>query len=77
MGDIKQKSSVTKMMSELKWESLEDRRKKARLTMMYKISNNLIGINREDHLKPTPISRTRKSNRNNFQPIHARLNSYK
>ena len=37
-------------MSELGWEPLEDRRKKARLTMMYKISNNLIGINKKDQL---------------------------
>jgi hypothetical protein len=77
MGDYKQKSSVTKMISELKWDSLETRRRRTRLTMMYKITNDLVGINKMDHLIHITNSRTRKNNNSNFQQIHARLNIYK
>ena len=77
MGDYKQKSSVTNMIKELGWDSIETRRQKARLTMMFKIANDLVGINKEEHLKPVGNSRTRKNNSSNFQPIYARLNTYK
>ena len=77
MSDYKQKSSVTKMITELGWETLDDRRKKKRLTMMYKISNELVGINKGEHLKPIINSKTRKKNSMNYHPIYARLNTYK
>ena len=77
VGDYRQKSSVTNMIKELGWDSLETRRQKARLTMMFKIANDLVGINKEEHLKPITNSRTRKNNNRNFQPIYARLNTYK
>jgi hypothetical protein len=34
--------SVTGMLKDLGWDTLEIRRKKARLTMMYKMSHNLL-----------------------------------
>jgi hypothetical protein len=43
------------MLGDLEWDILETRRKKIRLTMMYKIINNLIDIKAEEYLtKPTP-----------------------
>ena len=45
--------------------------------MMFKIANNMVGINKEEHLKLIKNSRTRKNNNRNFQPIYARLNNYK
>ena len=44
--------SVTDMLSDLKWDTLETRRKKNRLTLMYKVSHNLADINTEEHLIP-------------------------
>ena len=37
-------SSVTTMLEELKWDSLEHRRAMAKVTMMYRITNHLIDI---------------------------------
>jgi hypothetical protein len=37
------------MLEDLKWKSLQTRRKEARLIMMYKIINNMVGINSENH----------------------------
>ena len=37
-------SSVGDMLNDLNWQTLEIRRKNQRLTMMYKIHNNLVGI---------------------------------
>ena len=42
------KDSVTEMLSNLKWSSLENRRKQSRLTMFYKIHNNLVPITFEN-----------------------------
>ena len=38
-------SSVTDLLEDLKWKSLETRRKESRLTMMYKIVNKQVAIN--------------------------------
>jgi hypothetical protein len=46
------------MLEDLKWKSLQTRRKEARLIMMYKIINNMVAINSENHFtKPTRKSR--------------------
>ena len=37
-------SSVTSMLDHLEWESLEARRTKCQLTMMFKIINDLVDI---------------------------------
>ncbi|CAH3112483.1 unnamed protein product, partial [Pocillopora meandrina] len=50
-------TSVTDMLSDLKWDTLETRKKKNRLTLMYK----LIDINTEEHLIPNREKRTRNS----------------
>jgi hypothetical protein len=43
-------SSVTSMLGDLEWDTLETRRKKTELTMTYKIINNLIAIRAEEYL---------------------------
>ena len=55
------KASVTNMMQDLEWESLEMRRKKARLTLLYKLSHNLIDVSTENYLKLNNKTRTRGS----------------
>jgi hypothetical protein len=46
------------MVKSLKWENLEDRRKSARLSMLFKIQHDLIDIDRQQYLTPND-SRTR------------------
>ena len=46
-------AGVTDMLPDLKWDTLETRRKKNRLTLMYKLSHNLVDINAEEHLIQT------------------------
>jgi len=47
-------ASVTDMLSDLNWDTLETiaRRKKNRLTLMYKLSHNLVDISIEEHFIP-------------------------
>ena len=47
-------SSVTEMLDELGWETLECRRQKLQLTLFYKIVNNLVDIPASDYLTHTP-----------------------
>ena len=54
-------ASVTDMLSDLKWDTLETRRKKNRLTLMYKLSHNIVDINTEEHFIPNSELRTRNS----------------
>ena len=46
------RSSVNQMLEHLEWKSLEQRRKVARLTMMYKITNEKVTIPKEERLIP-------------------------
>ncbi len=54
-------SSVTDMIKDLNWESLEVRRKKARLTLLYKFSRNLVDIETNNYLLVNNETRTRGS----------------
>jgi hypothetical protein len=46
------RSSVNQMLEHLEWKSLEQRRKVARLTMMYKITNEKVTIPKEERIIP-------------------------
>ncbi|XP_072030509.1 LOW QUALITY PROTEIN: uncharacterized protein [Amphiura filiformis] len=59
MRNYKREASVTKMIAELGWETLEQRRESARLNMLHKIQDNLVGINKERYIKPSQITATR------------------
>ena len=48
MNNYRGESSVTELIETLGWDSLQIRRKQARLSLMYKLSNNLIDINLEN-----------------------------
>ena len=50
MNDYSRESSVTEMLNDLKWTSLENRRTITRLILMFKISHNLVDIDWQDHL---------------------------
>ncbi|PIK49123.1 hypothetical protein BSL78_14020 [Apostichopus japonicus] len=70
-------SSVTDMLKEPNWDTLENRRIKARLVTIYKETHGLIPSNinnlLEDKGKPT----TRQSHSLNYKILQARKNSYK
>jgi hypothetical protein len=60
------RSSVSNIIQRLQWRLLGDRRKDARLVMLYKIDRELVAINKEN--RPIPTGRkTRKSHNRSFQ----------
>ena len=59
-------SCVTNMVKYLKWENLEDRRKSARLSTLFKIQHDLIDIDRQQYLTLND-SRTRCKNKRLYQ----------
>ena len=50
------RSRVTKLLEELNWMPLVDRRKNARLVMFYKIKNQKVAINFDSNVKPSTRS---------------------
>ena len=58
--NYKQTASVTDMLADLEWHSLQTKMK-ARLTLMYKLSHNLININTDKYLVLHTETRTRGS----------------
>ncbi|XP_071170901.1 uncharacterized protein [Mytilus edulis] len=68
-------SSVSKMLNHLEWRSLEQRRKDARLTMLFKIVNEKVAVTKEDRLIP-PKRLSRNMHNRSFQ-IPAASNDYR
>jgi hypothetical protein len=66
------RSSVTAMIQRLGWRSLEDRRRDARLTMLYKIDRELVAISKTDRLD-RPTRRLWQSHDNAYQVPHCRI----
>ena len=54
--------SVTEILNELGWRTLEDRRSRARSTSMYKMTNKLLAIPETYHPAPKTTARTRPTN---------------
>ena len=50
-------SSVTSMLKNIGWEQLEERRAKSRVTMLYRIVNDLVDIPATDYLLQAPTTR--------------------
>ena len=69
-------SSVTDMLNDLNWESLESRRTKIQVTMLYRILNNLVDIDASDHIKPAS-TRTRGQHKKKLRHLPAKTNTYK
>ena len=62
-------SSVSDLLQDLNWPTLQQRRLRTRLIFFYKIIHNLVAIYPTDLLHPQD-SRTRHSNPHGFQQIH-------
>ena len=67
-SSYRQTTSVTALLTELDWESLESRRRKARLSTMWKYVHGQLDINSPAAPQPLPANPNRRSTRN-FHPL--------
>ena len=70
------RSSVSNIIQRLKWRPLADRRKDARLVMLYKIDRELVAIDKENRLIP-PGRKTRQAHNRSFQIPSSRIDTRK
>ena len=71
LNKYKKTESVTKMLEQLKWQTLEQRRKKSRLCMLYKINNGQVQIEFE-RLKKARARSGRRGNSETFERVTCR-----
>ena len=69
-------SSVSDMIDDLEWETLESRRTKIQLTMFFKIVNDLVDIPSSDYLI-LANSKTRANHSKKMQQYHTRTDIFK
>ena len=74
-NDYSRTSSVTAMLSKLDWVPLAERRRDARLTLMFKIINDLIAIPAEEYLTKSS-SRTRSGASNSYRLYTTNTSTY-
>ncbi|XP_068758077.1 uncharacterized protein [Montipora capricornis] len=70
-------ASVTDMIKDLGWATLETRRRQARLTLMYKLTHGLIDINTRKYLIQHPESHTRGTRQFKFRVPYANKDVFK
>jgi hypothetical protein len=75
--DYKKPDSTTKMVKDLNWEKLEQRRKRSDVTLMYKVVHHLIALPVYHHPTMAEIASTRHSHAWKFQTIRTNINVYK
>ena len=73
-NNFRRKASVSEMLHDLGWQSLDGRRQDQRLVLFYKIINGLASVETEDILTPAD-SRTRKNH--SFKHLQANCDSYR
>ena len=69
-------SSVSSMIDQLQWESLESRRSKIQLTLFFKVIHNLIDIPPDNYLTPSTI-RTRSTHSKKYRQFSPSTDSFK
>lgn len=69
--------TVTGILDQLKWPTLEKRRKDTRLTTMYKIQNKDISIPKPVYVQPQMAINTRQYHPLKFRSMKASINVYK
>ena len=75
-NNFRRKASVSEMLHDLGWQSLDGRRQDQRLVLFYKIINGLASVETEDILTPAD-SRTRKNHSFKFKHLQANCDSYR
>ncbi|XP_072042428.1 uncharacterized protein [Amphiura filiformis] len=73
----KSEGAVTKILCDLEWPRLQDRRSAARLALMYKITQELVDIPSDQFLTLVTRQGLRRKNSQNYQIPHCRTNTYK
>ena len=73
-NDYGRKSSVTEMIADLGWDTLQKRRDLARLSMKYQIVHNLVDIPVEPYL--TPSTSMTRGHDSRFHQIRTTNNTY-
>ena len=68
-------TSVTGIIKDLGWTSLEERRKNSRLVMMYRVVNNLVEVPKSYHPQPRP-KQTLRGNQREFQRFTPNVEAY-
>ncbi|XP_041466442.1 uncharacterized protein LOC121416970 [Lytechinus variegatus] len=76
-GDYSRESSVSGMLKDLQLDTLESRREKNRLAMMYKIQNNNVDINKEEYINLISTRETRNNSGTRIEVPFARTDTYK
>jgi uncharacterized iron-regulated protein len=71
------KGSMTQILNQLNWPTLEQRRKQSRLITMFKIQNDLIAIPIPDYIQRQTIRSTRQYHPAKFRVMKANNNVYK
>jgi hypothetical protein len=56
-GDYRTTSSVTQMLKALQWTELQQRRKRAKVIMLYRIANHLVAIS-QPYIIPRGVALT-------------------
>ena len=69
----KKTDSVNNMLSQLKWQTLQQRRKTSRLKMLYKIDNGLAQF-KSKHMRPLPTRSGRRGHPKMFERVTCRTN---
>ena len=75
-NNFRRKASVSEMLHDLGWQSLDGRRQDQRLVLFYKIINGLASVETEDILTSAD-SRTRKNHNFKFKRLQANCDSYR
>ncbi len=68
---------TTHLKQQINMNPIHIRRQAQRLTLMYKITNNYIDIDRHTYLHSTSNQRTRNTHNHTYQTYYANIDSYK
>ena len=72
-GDYRTTSSVTNMLHGLNWNTLEERRKRAKVIMLYRIIHQTVAIPSQPYLIPRGASSNTRGHQHRFQVPYSRL----
>ena len=72
-GDYRTTSSVTRMLEALQWTELQQRRKRAKVIMLYRIANHLVAISPEPYLIPRGVALINRGHDTRFFLPYSRI----
>jgi hypothetical protein len=75
-GDYRTTSSVTQMVDALQWTELQQRRKRAKVIILYRIVNHLVAISPEPYLIPRCVVLTTRGHDTRFLLPYSMIQSH-